>query len=240
MELYFQIALAVVLSAVLSVVFYRLRCLTPGGAIASFAVGSFVGAFGTINAFFLLTLFTVVGFVATLRGISSKKAQWLQEGIDGERGWKNVLGVGVPPCLFVAIWAFGLIDDTVFAIAFVSTIAVAGADTIASEIGVRDKKVYMITNMERVEPGVNGGVSVIGTVTSTIAALAIAVIGWVALTGEFDLLMLIPFVAGVIGNLLDSVFGSVLENPGYISKFTNNGSTAIIGALIGVGLYFLI
>ena len=82
--------------------------------------------------------------------------------------------MGIPPCLIVALAALGIIDQTMFAIMFVSTITVAGADTIASEIGVRDDRVYMITTGKRVEPGINGGVSPLGTATSTVASLLIS------------------------------------------------------------------
>lgn len=239
MDPHFLIVMAVVLSAALSVEAYKLQCLTRGGAVASFAVGAFVGVFGSINAFFILTVFTVAGFVATLKDFNKKKDEGLQEGKSGERTWKNVLGVGLPPCLAVALWSVGLLDYTEFALVFISTITVAGADTIASEIGVRDKKVYMITNFERVEAGVNGGVSVLGTAVSTIAALVIALMGWFVVMESVDILFLIPFVAGVLGNIMDSVFGAVLENKGYISKYTNNCSTALIGAAFAYMVYAL-
>lgn len=230
-------AMTVILSAVLSAEAYKLQCLTKGGALASFAVGAVVGIFGSINAFFLLTIFTVAGFFATLRSIDQKKAAGLQEGIKGERGWKNVLGVGFPPMLVVIVDCIHPLDPTLFAILFISTITVAGADTIASEIGVKDPKVYMITTFKPAEPGINGGISVTGTVVSTIASLLISVLGWFVITEELNMLLLIPFIAGVVGNLLDSVFGAVLENPGYISKYTNNCSTALIGAAFGATVW---
>ena len=74
----------------------------------------------------------------------------------------------------MALEAVGVLDPVSFAVMFVSTITVAGADTIASEIGVRDKNVYMITNFQKVDPGINGGVSKTGTAVSTLAALLIA------------------------------------------------------------------
>lgn len=240
MEFSYLTVAAIVLSAALSIEAYKLQCLTKGGAVASFAVGAFVGVFASINAFFLLTIFTIAGFIATLKDFDKKSEQGLQEGRKGERTWKNVLGVGLPPCIAVALNYAGLLDSTAFAIMFISTITVAGADTIASEIGVRDKNVYMITSFEKVEPGINGGVSKMGTAVSTVAALLIAILGWFVITETLDWMLLIPFAMGVLGNLLDSVFGAVLENPGYISKYTNNCSTALIGAVIGVALYMLL
>ena len=239
MEFSYLTVAAIVLSAALSIEAYKLQCLTKGGAVASFAVGAFVGVFASINAFFLLTIFTIAGFIATLKDFDKKSEQGLQEGRKGERTWKNVLGVGLPPCIAVALNYAGLLDPIAFAIMFISTITVAGADTIASEIGVRDKNVYMITSFEKVEPGINGGVSKMGTAVSTVAALLIAILGWFVMTETLDWMLLIPFAMGVLGNLLDSVFGAVLENPGYISKYTNNCSTALIGAAVGVIIYML-
>ena len=118
--------------------------------------------------------------------------------------------------------------------------AFAGADTIASEIGVRDQRVYMITTFERTVPGVNGGVSVLGTAVSTVAALLIAVLGWFVVTESLDWMLLIPFAAGVAGNLLDSVFGALFENRGWISKYTNNLSTEVLGGVIGLAAYAVI
>lgn len=236
MEFSYLTVVAVLLSAALSIEAYKLRCLTRDGAVASFAVGAFVGVFASINAFFLLTVFTIAGFFATMKDFDSKAEKGLQEGKKGERTWRNVMGVGLPPCLVIALDATGLLDPTQFAVMFVSTITVAGADTIASELGVRDKRVYMITTFERVEPGVNGGVSRLGTAVSTVAALMIAVLGWFVLTEALDWMILVPFAMGVLGNILDSVFGAVFENRGRMSKYTNNASTAIISSFVGLGI----
>ena len=238
MEPWVLTILTVILATVMAVESYKLNCLTKSGAVASFIVGTCVGVFGSFNAFFLLTAFTIAGFIATLRDFDRKKAMGLQEGELGERTAANVFGVGLPPCLVVLINFIHPLDPYLFDILFISTITVAGADTIASEMGVKAKKTYMITTFKEVSAGVNGGVSVRGTLVSTIVALLIAMLGWFVLTGTLDVLLLIPFAAGVVGNILDSVFGAVLENPGYISKYTNNCSTAIIGSVVG-GIAYL-
>ncbi|MBP5203744.1 MAG: DUF92 domain-containing protein [Candidatus Methanomethylophilaceae archaeon] len=229
--------LATALSALMSYIAYKTGCLTRDGAAASFLVGAFTGIVGSVSAFVLLIIFTVSGFVATRIGFEKKKKAGLQEGSAGERNWKNVAGVGIPPCVIVALNALFPMDPLLFDVMFVSTMTVAGADTIASEIGVKDPKAYLITTFKRVPPGTNGGVSLMGTAISTVAALGIAVIGWLVMTGTVDPLLLIPFVAGVVGNLLDSLFGTLLEDRGYISKYLNNGLTAILGAAFGAGVY---
>ena len=233
-------ALAIILVAVvaaLSVTAYKAHCLDSKGAVASFILGAATGILGSVEAFVLLMIFTVSGFAATMKGLKQKMAKGLQEGRRGERGWKNVVGVGAPALAIIIINVFVELDTVLFSIMYISTLAVAGADTIASEIGVKDPKVYMITNFKRVEPGINGGVSILGTAVSTVAAFAIAVLGWLVMQGTLDTFLLIPFFMGVLGNLLDSVFGAVLENPGYISKYTNNASTGFISALVGAGIY---
>ena len=229
-------AVAAVVSALLSLAAYKMKALTADGAAASFAIGSAVGIFGSLNAFALLTVFTFAGFAATASKLSEKKKAGLQEGRNGERTWKNVLGVGLPPCIVVFVNFLYPLEPAVFYTAFISTMAVAGADTIASEIGIRDRNVYLITNFRKVPPGTNGGVSVFGTLVSSAASLAIALLGWLIMTFHLSFMALIPFAAGVVGNLLDSVFGVLLEDRGIISKYTNNCSTALIGAAVGAGI----
>ena len=235
-----MITVEIVITAILSVEVYKLHCLSKSGAIASLVVGVLLAIFGSVNAFFIMSFFVIVSFFATLKDIDKKIAMGLQEGQFGERGWKNVSAVAFPPVLFTIIHYFGFIDYQLYTIMFLTSIVVAASDTIASEIGVKDPKTYLITTFKPVPPGTNGGVSKKGTLVSTIAALVTAVIGWVAMTASIDFLLLIPFVFGVFGNLLDSLFGTLIEDRGYISKFTNNWSTELISGLLAGALWFYV
>ena len=58
---------------------------------------------------------------------------------------------------------------------FIGSIAVATADTLASEIGVVDKYPRLITNFKKVPPGTDGGISPIGTAAGIIGAGIIGV-----------------------------------------------------------------
>lgn len=241
MELMVHLIAVFVITAALSILGYKFGMLTKDGAVAAFATGFVVGAFGTMDLFFLLVLFTVTGLVVTKIGFEKKAAKGLQEGKRGERTAKNVLGVGLPPCFIAVLYFFfGDIYSLELTIAFIGVMAVSAADTIASEIGTKDNRVWLITTFERVEPGTNGGISVLGTVSSLFASFVISLIGWLMIYHTVDIYVLIPTVAGMVGNFADSIFGTLLEDRGWISKYTNNCVTSLIGGAFGVVLYMLI
>ncbi len=240
MEPYWMMVLEIVITVILSYEVYKLHCVTKSGAVACLAVGVFLSVFGSASAFFIMTFFVIVSFFATMKDIDKKMAMGLQEGQFGERKWRNVAAVAFPPVLIALIHCFFPMDQDLYTIMFLTSVVVAASDTVASEIGVKDPKAYMITTFELVPPGTNGGISKKGTLASTIAALLVAILGWGVMTESLSPLLLIPFVFGVFGNLLDSLFGAWFENKGYISKYTNNWSTELISALLAGGLFALL
>ena len=154
-ELWMEIVAVLALSALLSFLAYRLDLLTKSGCISAAAVGIIIGACGSLSWLILLIVFTLLGFAATLAGLSKKKEKGLQEGTHGERDYRNVLGVALPCCVFAFI---NLITQDshyyLMMIGYISTIAVAAADTAASELGTKDERVYLITTFKRVKPGI--------------------------------------------------------------------------------------
>jgi len=242
MEFIIELALVITLSVFLCIAAFALKFLTFGGAIASLVIGIIVGAFGGFEWFVLLMIFVMTGFAATRVSFMKKKAAGLQEGVSGERTHMNILGVGIPPCIF-AVLAYFAGDEhaLIMTIGFIASISVAAADTVASEIGVKDQNVWLCTTFKHVPPGTNGGISVLGTVVALVAAFATSLLGWLVLYQELNLYLLIPTIAGFIGCYLDSILGATLEDRGYISKYTNNATTGVMGALIAMAMaYFII
>lgn len=235
-ELWMEIASVLILSALLSVLAYRMELLTKGGSIASAAVGIVIGACGSLSWLILLIIFTVLGFVATLMGLNKKKEKGLQEGTRGERGYRNVLGVSIPCCIIAAMnFLTGNEYYHLMTIGYISTIAVAAADTAASEIGVKDQRVYLITNLKRVAPGTDGGVSALGSAISLVASITVTVIGWGVINLALnDVMILLPMLSGFIGCMLDSVVGATLETWGYLDKYGNNCVTGTAGGIIAM------
>ena len=241
-ELWMEIVAVLALSALLSLLAYRMDLLTKSGCISAAMMGVIVGICGSLSWLILLIVFTLMGFAATVIGLSKKREKGLQEGTHGERTYKNVLGVAIPCCVFAFINI--ITNDShyyLMMIGYISTIAVAAADTTASELGTKDPNVYLITTFKRVEPGTDGGISRFGTIVSLLASIVVTLIGWLVINQSLsDIFVLIPMAAGFIGCILDSVVGATLETWGYVDKYGNNCLTGLAGAAIGIGIAMLV
>ena len=229
-----QCGISVLFAVFLSLITYKCGLLTKNGCVAAALIGLAIGVFGSVNWLLLLIVFAALGFAATLAGFSKKRKMGVQEGEHGERGAMNILGVAIPP-LIIAVLNFIFTGyEYVFSMAYIATIAVAAADTAASEIGVKDPKVWMITTFKRVEPGVDGGVSVRGTLISLVGSAAVSVIGSLAIFYTLDVYILVPILCGFLGCVLDSVIGATAETRGYVSKYGNNCVTGLAGGVLAI------
>ncbi len=243
MEPLTEALLALLLSAILSLLAWRLGLLTGSGSLSAFVVGAVIGVFGSLSWLLVLLVFTFIGFAATRYGLGKKKEKGLQEGRDGERSHTNVLAVALPPCLVAVLsWALGMQGEAIASVAFIASISVAASDTIASEMGVMYPDVWLITTLEKVPPGTDGGISVMGSVWALMGAVVASVIGWIVIFPEnpFSLLVLIPIIAGFLGCMADSLLGATLETAGYINKYSNNMITMLLGSLLAVAVYAII
>ena len=72
---------------------------------------------------------------------------------------------------FVAVIAFFMDDHENGLWLFSAAVAVAAADTFASEIGCLDERARMITTMKKCEPGLNGGVSPNGQIAALVGPM---------------------------------------------------------------------
>jgi uncharacterized protein (TIGR00297 family) len=233
-----------VICGVLSFLAFYKNVLNKEGAATAFGVGFVIGVFGHIVWLILLLIFLLTSFAATRFRFSLKEKRGVQEGVRGERGGANVVANGLVPAAiaFLPFIAQSMevepfpMEHT--GLIFVSAIAVAAADTLASEIGVLSDRTRLITTLKRVAPGTDGGVSWLGNLSALAAAAYTAVIGWVFLAFLTDtmpmnpLVILIPLVIGFVGCQIDSVFGATLERRGWLTKKTNNLLTVSIGAVL--------
>jgi uncharacterized protein (TIGR00297 family) len=249
----------VILCAILCFLAYWEKVLDLSGTVLAFFIGAIIGIFGGILWLTLLLFFLITSFVATRYKYTVKIERGVQEGKKGERHFKNVLANGFIPT-FIALISyedFHFIEHKWMAeVAFVSAIAVAAADTMASELGVISDKAYLIINPKRrVKPGTSGGISAYGQFWALMASLYTAIFAWIVLffvpfnffsSSEGFLfatpstsyaLVVIPLVVGFVGCQIDSVLGATLEQKGWL---TNDGVNLAATSMGGILAWMMI
>lgn len=224
----------------LSVLSYALRALDLLGAVASFFLGLEVALLGGVRWLALMTVFPILGVLATAIGHRRKTARKVGEGGEGrggERGVGNVLGNGLAGALVTLALLFDGVPRLAVALGFATALAAVTADTLASELGVLARTARRILPPFPVVPvGVNGAVSLPGQLAAATGALALAAAS-VPLLGLSWKLACIPAVAGFLGCQIDSVLGATLERdagrPGPLSKQDVN---FLAGAIPGLAV----
>jgi len=234
--------------AVMAFASYRRRIFELSGSVSAFIVGMIIGICGNVLWLILLLIFLATSFGATKYRFEWKRSEGFQEGKGGERTWRNVAANGAVPTAiafmsFVTAWAApAVFPKDIASFMFVSAIAVAASDTAASEIGIIDPKVYLITNGKPTKRGTDGGVSLTGTFASFVAAAYTSAIAYVIFAFlNPDLLagpatLFVPMLCGFLGCQVDSLIGATLETRGRIGKLGNN----MVSIAAGTALAFLI
>jgi uncharacterized protein (TIGR00297 family) len=118
---------------------------------------------------------------------------------------------------------------------FIGAIATATSDTLASEIGVLDAHPRLITTFQKVDPGTNGAVSVLGTVVGIIGAAIIGIAAYLLGIVPFPLSAItVSIISGTVGCFMDSILGALFENRGLITNEHVNLMATIVGAIVGI------
>ncbi len=220
----------------LSILSYALRALDLLGAVASFFLGLEVALLGGVRWLALMTLFPVLGVLATRVGRRTKKARALEEEREGERGVGNVLGNGLAGALVALALLLEPVPQEAAALAFATAIAAVTADTLASEVGVLAKGARRILPpFAPAKVGANGAVSLLGQAAAAAGAAAIAAAA-VPLLGLGWWAAAIAAATGWLGCQLDSVLGATLERepdrPGPLTKQDVNFLAGAIPAFL--------
>ena len=120
----------------------------------------------------------------------------------------QVLANGLIPMLMALLYSGT--GNFVFVAGYIAALAEAFADTVASGIGAFAKNVVDIAKMKKTKPGLSGGVSLIGTVASLIAAAVISLVPF-AFGIRNITLYIIVVASAFVGAIFDSLLGSLLQ-----------------------------
>lgn len=217
---------------------YRKKSINLSGALLGFIVGfvctlSSYCFLGTLLTFFLSSS-KATKFKSHLK---MKFEKDFKEG--GQRNWVQVLcnsGMAVQLCILYLL-DIGSMERPInfdkdyraswLSMGVLGAFACSNGDTWASELGTVLSKgdPLLITTWKKVPKGTNGGVSLMGTVCSTLGGLVIGGAHYIVTIYFSDDSMLayappqwpilvFGAVAGFLGSLIDSIMGAILQYSG--------------------------
>ena len=210
------------------------RGVTTGGAVAGAAV-CFVLLWVTGLAGFagLLTVF-ILTWVATRFGYAHKQRLGTAEARAGRNALQVLANLGTSAgcaVLYATLW-----PDRRLLVAMAAALAEAAADTVSSELGQAvGGTPRLITTWRKVEPGMNGAVTLAGTVDGATAAIAVALVFVLTLILSWRLFAVCAG-SGVAGMIFDSLLGATLERRHWLGNNAVNFASTVVAA----GLGFLI
>lgn len=220
----------VILLFILGFITYYRKSLDLFGSAVMIIMGIVIIFSAGANWLLLIILFLVMSLLATKY---SRKYKMSLGEFEGRRTSKNVISNGVVACFMAAFGGFysPLVGG------FVGAIATATSDTLASEIGVLDPHPRLITTFQKVDPGTNGAVSVLGTAIGIVGAAIIGIAAYLlGIMPNPTLSIAVSIISGTVGCFADSILGDVLENRHIINNEHVNLIATIVGALVGIML----
>jgi uncharacterized protein (TIGR00297 family) len=210
--------------------------LTIAAALTGGLLSILIFAGTGYNGIALLATFFILGTAATSFGMNYKERYGLAEKNKGKRTAGQVIAnAGVPAILGLVAWMHPTLSKLAH-LMVAATFASAAADTLSSELGnIYGRKFYNILTLKEDTKGLDGVVSREGTLIGFLGSLIIATIyvfdkGW-----DADFIWII--VAGIIGNLSDSILGATLERKNLLSNNTVNFLNTSIAALVALLLH---
>lgn len=232
------IILICLFALILGVGAYWAKAADISAVISETIVGFLVIIFAGLSWFLLLLIFYLMGGGFTRYGYAKKEKLGIAQSHGGARGYKNVFSNSLVP-LAMAVF-YGIYGNDLFVYAFIGSVATANGDTLASEIGeTSSSKPRMITTLKETEPGVDGGVTLLGEGASLLGALIISILA--AISGMTGLLgIVIGTAAGFLGTNFDNLLGATLQSRGTLSNNGVNLAATAFGAIAGGVVWYVL
>jgi uncharacterized protein (TIGR00297 family) len=245
------------LSVLLGLAVLKLRAATPAGAAAGVILTASL-MFSTVTfpyqpwntALVPVLAVSLLAYFATRMGRAQKECLGTAEERHGRAASQVAANLGVAALVLTQNFQSWLIDShwfsrgtlapvPIFAVGLAG-LAEAAADTVSSEIGqVLGGRPRMITTLRTADPGVDGAISIAGTLAGIAAGVIVALAGTLALRGDASLFW-ISTAGAIFGLLFDSLLGATLERRGWLNNDAVNFLSTAGAAAFALGILAII
>lgn len=224
---YYPVAIILITGMILS---YLLKKLTLFGTLIGGMAGMLVFIGAGYTGLAMMAVFFVAGTVATSWQVNKKQQLKTTEGNKGPRNAGQVIANAGVAAILGAVTLIYPVYHSVLQLVIAASFSAAIADTLSSELGtVYGRRFFNILTFQSEKPGLDGVVSIEGTLIGVVGSLLIAAIYCIG-TGDHAALGWL-ILCGTLGNLTDSVLGAALERCGYIKNNTVNFLNTLTAAL---------
>ena len=212
-----QYLIFTVIILIASIIVLKLKILDFIGTISSIFMGNLIYLVTGIWGFILVIEFFIIGFICTRFRFKQKRRKGIAQEKGGIRSWENVVANGFAFSLFGTLYY--LTSNELFLIGFITSIAIATGDTLATEIGLlSSKKPRLITNFKEVETGKSGGITVLGTIASILGIMIIILSSSVNGFSFNTNILMISIIGAIFGTFIDSIIGATIQAQYFCNK----------------------
>ena len=214
------------------------RKLTFAGALAGGLTGMLVFAGAGFTGLLMMTAFFLLGTLATSWKHDMKERLGVaEENKSGRTAGQVIANAGVAALLGSCVLLYPVKTD-VLRLMMAAGFSSAAADTLSSELGnIYGRRYYNILSFRKDIRGLNGVISLEGTLFGVAGSIIIALV--YAVGFGFDAGFIVIILSGTIGNLVDSVLGATLERKHCLNNDVVNCINTLVAALAACALHRL-
>jgi uncharacterized protein (TIGR00297 family) len=209
--------------------------LTLFASVAGVVIGILIYVGAGLTGLAMLAAFFVLGTAATSFKKEYKLKFRLMSHHDERRTVSQVLANAGAAAILSGLSLVLVDKNSILLVMTAASFASATSDTFSSELGnVYGRNFYNIATFEKDQRGLNGVISLEGTLFGILGSVVISLIYTIAIRWSFAFFAIM--ISGIAGNLLDSVLGALFERKGWLGNdavnFLNTGFAALLALLL--------